>query len=161
MDEYKSAELISGEIDNNYYATIVLASWNSGIKGELIEHTKEGGYIVLLGEAVLHGSRELGISDKSGSIYSTDSINILSNESYVTLPFFEGTLTISDAPTQICSVNQHGGDVLAIWEEATLGSNNRVMIWGPLNPHELNNLGANLSVRVFDNAIAESSITPG
>ena len=161
MDIIKSADLINSKTDTSFYSTVVFGEWDSALAGSANTHIANKGYVVLLGESAIRGPRDLGLTNKIGETNSIDSINILTNNSFITEQFIPGSIVIADNPTLICGVDEYAGTVLASWEQVTLGQEKNILLWGVQRPDELNHLGGNLSVRVLDYAIGESQIVPG
>ena len=161
MDIVKSSEFISSASDTGYYATLLFAEWHAGMKAQAEAHIARGGQVVLLGNAALSGPQDLGASKGTGEELFASAIDILTNDTYISSPLPKTRVTIADTPTPVCGNSEYLGLAIAGLDNVVLGEGNGIIVWGVQRPGMLNHIGGNLSVRVLDHAVGQSSNAPG
>jgi hypothetical protein len=168
--DYETADdndVADGLVDTSYYGAILMADYKppSGIRPALQTYTSNGGRVVLLGNGFQHGPRDLGHSGSPGTSGNSNSIYIISNLHYITSDYSDGeTVTLFTATGTSGAVKNYLGTEYAS-EDSTqvdvmLGEYAGVMVWGPDTPQLLNADGNNMTKKVMDYALLQSTINP-
>jgi len=167
-DVTDAGKVSSNSLDLSYYSAILLAQWDwkTDLEPPISAYMGKGGNVVLLGNANLQGTRELKLTDHPATPSNGMQVKIVTNSTYISEPFLTGIYSITDGNTQIYSVwDDFSGVVIATGGNETghavLGSKGKIVFWGATEPDGFNEIGGNITMRVLDNAVMDSTITPG
>ncbi len=156
--------------DLKYYSTIAFADWTLGTGQQTIANRfmGQGGTIILLGNAVIAGPKDLGLVNDLGNISEENEIRIMTNNSYITGPYTPVVFTIASEPIDMVSITNFGSGIAlgALVRNGNpignfaLGEEGRIAFFGIVSPNSLNENGTGIAIRVLDNALLGSTIAP-
>jgi len=143
---------------------VVAEEYVSDMHDRLILFQNSGGSVVLLGNALIEGPKDLGLSNHPTNTPETETRTIIANNThYITANLSKATTIIEYAPAV------HG----RVWKDVTpaladsytdqghysnLAFTGRYYLWAPVTPNNLNDIGMNISSRTLDYAINSSTI---
>lgn len=158
-DINSSASIASGAINLSNYQIAVVADYNDIAKDKLIEYKNTGHYVVMFGEALKFGPRDLTVGELgAGKQYGNS--HIVNAYGYITDGFTVGQQyeVVSSCGLWGCMQLQ-GIPILAPPEQpeySTLGDAADVLTYGVVCPANMTVDGNTFATRVFDYALLNS-----
>jgi hypothetical protein len=163
FDTYSVSQVTGGSVDINMYASVMMCVYgqSSPISPTLIDYERTGGSVLLVGSALQHGPKALGLTSDTGSGYSSEQVNIIDNTHFITTGYSTGLRTIMTQNTPIYRINNFIGTQLALSVQGTnqtaMGYSSRFILWGPTKPYRFVSDGITLTTRTIDYAIMSST----
>ena len=175
-DVVQRNSVIDSGFNINLYATVLIAdgitSGSTGVQlvTKLINYVGSGGYVILVDEAAEHSSKDLGVTSTSVGSVTQASIAISAYTTsaddihYIGSPYALGTLTIYTTASDIYYINGFTVTTIATASSATpptqplIMDTGQFLFWGAEKPYRFNTNGNDLTTRVFDYAILNSTI---
>ncbi len=164
------SNVTSDNIDLLHFQIVVMAEYpdnNNTLNDRISNYTDAGGYIVLLGNSMQYGPKQLGYADSNGQESSAKNIKI-QKEHYITQGYTVGdTYDILTKNSNIRYVKNFNGDNLAsmaskVWQnnddEVVIGNATGMVMYGPERPDRFNSNGDTFATRVLDWAFNQTTI---
>ena len=146
-----------------------MADYNGGegLDTMLDNYISYGGRVLFLGYALDEGPQDVGLTSQSSSSGSMFLIEVEENEHYITQDYDEGDdiwIMMFGATRSLRS--DYTGEELAStgwWgiEQTILGDGDGYMVWGPRTPSLFTASGMEITTKVLDHNLMESTVSPG
>jgi hypothetical protein len=167
-DHTDELHIVDGLIDLSYYSVVMLADYqfSSDVPPKFNDFVASGGKVVLVGEGLQQGPRDLGFATHGAASGSTGDVYIIDSSHYILESYSNGqnVTVLASGGSKALRTDQFSGTNLASiessQEKVMLGESGGYIIWGPWRTSNLAPEGDAISVRVLDYALRTSTIEP-
>jgi hypothetical protein len=168
FDTTDEDNLLGGLVDLEYYSVIAVADYqfSSTVPSIFQDYVNQGGIVLMLGQALQQGPRDQGLTTGTGTIGSHSSIYIIDGTHYITEDYSDGqNVTIFDGSggSKAVGTDFTGtgiASVSAAQSKYMIAEDTGFVLWGPVRTGTLSGDGEDITVRVLDHALDESTIEP-
>jgi hypothetical protein len=168
FDTTDEDHIINGLVDLEYYSVIAVADYqfSSNVPQFFHDYVSQGGMMVMLGQALQQGPRDQGLTSGTGTTGSSVDMYIMDGDHYITSEYNDGDTVIiyaGNGGSKAVSMDFAGTGIASVTSAQSkymIAESEGYVLWGPIRTSALNDDGDEISAKVLDYALAESSIRP-